>query len=84
MPHSFPPDLTPAAACIAIMGALARIFLGSMLFAVWGVSTALLWNAIGNSWWGWAAVVLMILLFLAALAALMLAISSAVRALSPK
>ena len=84
VPHTFNPDLSPATAAVAVLGALARIFLGSVLFALWGVSTALMWTAIGNPLWGWVAVVLMVGLFVAALGALMLGISSVVRALSPK
>ena len=84
VPHTFNPDLTPAAAVVALLGALARIVLGSLLFALWGVSTAMVWNAAGSPLWEWVSLVLMILLFLAAPAALMIAISSAVRALSPK
>ncbi|MEO8659868.1 MAG: hypothetical protein ABI693_15470 [Bryobacteraceae bacterium] len=83
-PHSFNPDLTPAAAAVAVVGALTRIVLGSLLFALWGVSAALLWNAIPNPFWEWTALVFMVLLFLVALAALMIAISAAVKALTPK
>jgi hypothetical protein len=84
VPHSFAPDLTPAAAMVAVAGALARILLGSALFAIWGVWSAMAWNAIPNHFWRAAAVPFLFLLFLLFLAGLMTAISAAVRALSPE
>jgi hypothetical protein len=82
VPHAFSPDLTPATAAVAVLGALARIFLGSLLFALWGISSALAWNAIGSHFWRSAALVPLVLGFLLSLAALMMGIASVVRRFS--
>ena len=43
VPHTFQPRMSLAAATFAAVVALVRIFLGSMLFAVWGGCTWALW-----------------------------------------
>ena len=77
-PRTFNPDLTFPEACVAVTGALARIFLGSLLFAICG---ALMWHS-------WATIqelqlrviveALLALTFLLGFAALMIASGPAV------
>ena len=83
LPYSFYPELSPAAALVGFLGALARIFLGSLLFAVLGVYTALAWKAIGSQFWGGVALILLVALFFLLFKALMTAISTAVTVLTP-
>ena len=80
-PHTFGPDLSPAESLVAIAGCLTRIFGGCALFAVWGGAGAFAWNAIGNRFWRVAAEMPLFLLFLAALAGLMIAVSAVERRL---
>jgi hypothetical protein len=84
IPHDFPPNLTLPEALIRVAGALARILLGSTLFAFWGLFSARAWNAIASPFWHAAAILPLALLFLLPLTGLMLAISAMVRAVSPK
>ncbi len=84
VPHSFGPDLSLPEAMIRVAAALARILLGSSLFAVWGVFSARAWAAIPSDFWRAAAALPLVLLFLIPFTALMAGISSLVRAISPK
>jgi hypothetical protein len=45
LPHQFTPRLSLLGAVVAVMGALARIFLGSLIGALWGVQ---IWIAIAS------------------------------------
>jgi hypothetical protein len=38
LPHQFTPRLSFYGACVAIIGALTRIFVGSLIGALWGVA----------------------------------------------
>ena len=69
---------------VAIIGALARILLGSMLFAAWGISSSFIWKAIPSHFWRAAAMPFLVVVFLLLLAALMAGVSAGVRAISPK
>ena len=84
IPHTFKPRLSLIEALIAVAGAFLRIFLGSLLFAVWGTYTLLACSKIKGHLWRAIAVVPLVVLFLLTFAALMLAISAMVRTLSPK
>jgi hypothetical protein len=84
VPHSFAPDLSIPEAMIRVAAALARILLGSLLFALWGVFTARVWAAVPGYFWRGAAILPLALLFLMPFIALMAAISALVRAVSPK
>lgn len=84
VPHSFPPDLTISQALVAVGGALVRICLGSLLFALWGVSSALTWSAIPNPLLRAAALAPILLLFLLTLLALLAGVTAVVKKLSPK
>lgn len=83
IPHSFPPDLSVGEAIVAALGALARIFLGSLLFAVWGVYSIRSFDAIPSHFWRVVILIPLFLLFACSLGALMLAISAVVRRVSP-
>jgi hypothetical protein len=84
VPYSFNPDLRPREALFAVVGCLARIFGGVLLFAAWGGLSALALSAIGNRFWCAVAVLPLILLFLAALAFLMFTISAIENRVLPK
>ena len=81
VPYTFNPDLSMGAALAAVAGCLARIFLSCGLFAVWGGVGALAWTGIASHFWRAAAVLLDSLLFLAAVAILMIAMSAVERKL---
>lgn len=84
IPHSFAPDLSVGEAIVAAFGALARIFLGSLLFAVWGVYAIRAFDAIQSHFWRVVILIPLFLLFAFSLGALMLVISAAVRRISPR
>jgi hypothetical protein len=84
VPYTFNPNLRIVDALVAVAGSLARIFSACVLFAVWGGVSALAWSAIGNHFWRAVAVLLLVLLFLAGLAALMIAITAVGRMLAPR
>jgi hypothetical protein len=83
VPHNFPPDLTVPEAMIRVAGALTRIFLGSLLFAVWGVGAAVTLRDIPNLFLRIAAFIPLLGIFVAALTMLMLAITALVHKISP-
>ena len=83
-PHTFNPNLSFGEALVAIAGSLARIFSTCALLAVWGGVSAMAWVAIENHFWGAVAVLLLVLLFLAVLAALMIGISAMERRIGPR
>jgi hypothetical protein len=84
VPYIFSPNLVLGDALIAVTACLARIFSGCVLFAVWGGVSALAWSAIENHFWRAVAMLPLALMFLAALATLMIAISAVERMISPK
>jgi hypothetical protein len=84
IPHDFPPNLSLPEALIRVTAAMARILLGSLLFAVWGVFSARAWDAIPGHSWRAAAILPLALLFLIPFAALMAGISAIVKAITPK
>jgi hypothetical protein len=84
IPHDFPPNLTIPEALIRVAGALARILLGSTLFAFWALFSVRAWSAIPSPFWRAAAILPLALLFLLPLTGLMAGISAIVRAISPK
>jgi hypothetical protein len=84
IPYSFKPRLSLAEAVIAAGGALLRIFLGSLLFAVWGAYTFLAWNAVRNVFLRVVVLLALILVFAASMALLMLVISALVRMVWPQ
>jgi hypothetical protein len=84
VPHAFAPDLTFRRAMLAVCGALARIFLGSTVFALWGMGAVLAWNAIENPFWGVLAMLPIALSFGLAFGGLMLVVTGLVRKLSDR
>jgi hypothetical protein len=60
-PHTFNPPLTFLEACVAVVGALTRIFLGSLLFAVFG---AFIWTAWATNHDPWRRTALVLSLFI--------------------
>lgn len=84
IPHSFKPELSFAEAVISAGGALLRIFLGSLLFAVWGTYTFLAWHAIPNVFLRGAALLGLISVFALSFTLLMLAIAALVKRLIPQ
>jgi hypothetical protein len=83
IPYSFKPRLSFVEAVVAASGALLRIFLGSLLFAVWGTYTLLAWNAVRNVFARGIVLVVLVTLFAVSMAAVILAISALVRMVWP-
>ena len=84
IPYTFKPELSFAEATIAALGAFLRIFLGSILFGVYGWNALVIWNAIRSPFWRVTAIPAMILVFLVLFAVLMAAISALVRKVMPR
>jgi hypothetical protein len=82
LPYTFKPQLSFIQALIGTVGAVLRILLGSLLFAIWGTYSLVARAEIGSYFWRVAALVFLFLSFLVSLAALMLAISVLERRLS--
>jgi hypothetical protein len=84
IPYAFKPQLSFAEAVLAAAGSFLRIFLGSLLFAIWGTYSLETWAAIRSYFWRFAALLPLFVLFVLSFAVLMLAISALVRTFSPK
>ena len=84
IPYSFKPQLTLAQAAIAAVVAFLRIFLGSLLFAVWGAYSLAAWTSIRSPFWRIAVVLPMAAGFLLSFCLLMIAISALDRSRSPR
>jgi len=84
LPHSFNPDLGLVEALVAVVACLARIFGACVLFALWGGFAAWAWSSIASHFWRMAAVGPLVLLFAAALAALMLTITAVETRIRPR
>lgn len=80
-PRTFNPTLTFPEACVAVAGALVRIFLGSILFAVCGAYIWNAWATIHNPVWRTIVVVLLSVAFVVSFGALMIGIQVAVSGL---
>jgi hypothetical protein len=83
LPFAFKPRLSFAEAAVAVVASLLRIFLGSLLFAVWGAYALEIWFHVGNLFLRWAVLLPYGIVFLFAIALLMAAIASIARALLP-
>jgi hypothetical protein len=79
VPFTFTPELSLVDALIATAAATARVFLGSLLFAVWGTCSIIAWTSIRNLFVRTAALALLLVMFVLLLAALFAAIAAAVR-----
>lgn len=85
IPYAFKPQLSLAEAVIAAAAAFLRIFLGSLLFAVWGTYSLVLWTSIRSHFWRVAALLpIFAACFLLSCGLLMLAISAMLRTISPR
>ena len=84
IPYSFKPRLSLAEAAFAAGGAALRIFLGSLLFAVWGTYSFLACRAVPNIFLRSIVALFLLVLFVVLLAALMLAISGLGRMIWPR
>jgi hypothetical protein len=82
IPYTFKPHLSFLEALIATAGAVFRIFLGSLLFAVWGTYSLVAWTAIRSPFWRIVVQLPLFLLFLLLFGLLMLAIAALVRTIS--
>lgn len=82
IPYSFKPQLSVPEAALAAITAFLRIFLGSLLFAVWGTYTLMIWSGLHGWFWRVALALPMGAVFLVCLAVLMVGISAASRWLS--
>ena len=83
IPFTFKPRLSFTEAVIATAGAFLRVFLGSLLFAVWGIYSLVVWTAIRNLFWRIGVLLPLFLLFLLSFALLMLAISALIKMICP-
>jgi hypothetical protein len=84
IPHTFNDGLTVPGAVLAVAQAFLRILLGCLLFAMWGTLAMWLWGAIPNVVWRVLVLVPVLILFLCSFLALMIGISAATKAFSPK
>ena len=84
IPFTFQPRLSLLEAVVAAIGAFLRIFLGCLLFAVWGTYTLFAWSMIHKPLLRVAAVMALFMLFLFLLALLLVTIAFLIRISSPK
>ena len=80
IPFTFKPQLAFVQAVISAFGAFLRIFFGSLLFAVWGTYSLLLWTTVRNPFWRVAVLLPILVMFVATFTLLMLVINASVRA----
>jgi ABC-type Fe3+ transport system permease subunit len=83
LPHQFTPRLSLFGACVAIAGAMARILIGSLIGALWGVR---IWLAVASNHsivWKSLVVSLLAAGLAASLTALMWAVQKATMKLDP-
>jgi hypothetical protein len=73
IPYLFQPALSLSEAVVATLRTGLRIFLGSVLFGVWGAYALLLWTSIANPFLRVAAMIPMVAVFLALLCGLLIA-----------
>jgi hypothetical protein len=76
LPHDFKPRLSFSEAVVSVATTLTRIFLGSLLFAVWGTYSFLAWNTIHGTFLRAMVLLPLLLLFFLFFALLMIAISA--------
>ena len=84
LPHVFKPRLSFGEAVVATLGTLLRIFLGSLLFAIWGSYAWFAWTALPNYLLRVVVILPMFLLFLVCMLLLLSAIGALQRAVWPK
>jgi len=84
IPHSFKPQLSVVEAFVAAVAAFLRIFLGSLLFAVWGTYTLAAWSRIQNLFLRLGAIIALFALFALVVLSLMMVWAALARRLSPR
>jgi hypothetical protein len=84
IPHSFKPQLSVGEAVIAAGGALLRIVLGSLLFAIWGTYSFLTWSTVQNPFLRFPLLLAMLALFAFLMALLLVGISALLRMVWPR
>ena len=82
LPHDFKPKLSLLEALLAVAGTVLRIFLGSLLFAVWGTYSFMAWTTIDNLFLRVMVLLPLLLLFFLFFALLLIAISAVERVIS--
>jgi hypothetical protein len=80
-PATFSPTLSFPEACVAVSGALARIFLGSALFGLCGALSWHSWATIQEMWLRVMIISLLTVIFLGSFTALMVGIQTVVDAM---
>ncbi len=83
-PHTFHPDLSLREALTAIAAVLTRIFGGCFLLALWGGAAGYAWTVIANHALRMLAEILLLLVFLALLAGLMIGVASVEEKITPQ
>ncbi len=83
VPHTFHPALTFSGALIATVSWVVRIILGNLLFAFWGAGSLFAWSRVHNYFWRALMLPSLVAIFLVSFAALMIAITMAVRWIAP-
>jgi hypothetical protein len=83
IPFAFKPRLSVLEATVAAAAALLRIFLGCILFAVWGTYTLQIWFHVPNLLLRLAILIPLLFLFLISLALMMVVIAFLARAILP-
>ncbi len=79
IPHTFKPELSFGEAMVASFAAFLRIFLGSILFGVYGWNVLVWWTSIHSTFWKVVAAPPAVVGFLVLLMLLMAGISAIVR-----
>jgi hypothetical protein len=82
IPYTFKPQLSFSEALVATAGALLRILLGSLLFAIWGTYSLVAWTTIRDPFLRVGVQLPLFLLFLVSFSLLMLVIAALVRTIS--
>jgi hypothetical protein len=84
LPYVFKPRLSFYEACVAVFAALARIFLGSLLFAIWGSYSLMVWTSIPGLFLRVSVLLPMLLVFLCSFILVMISITALARVVSQK
>jgi hypothetical protein len=82
IPHTFNEALAVPDAIFAVIQAMVRIFLGCLLFAMWGTLAMWLWSEIASVFLRFLVLVPVLVLFLFSFLALMAGISTMTKAVS--
>ena len=84
IPFAFKPRLSVFEAMVAVAATFLRLVLGCLLFAVWGTYSLLVWFNVASLFFRICILVPLLVVFLLALALMLLAIGALVKALVPR